>query len=170
VLAGIPFRMPDGAELADRVAAVLHVVYLVFNEGYASSGADGVVRTDLCVEAVRLSALLERAASTPAGQWRLTRRCPRRVCRCRRFFTGQWISRARRRGRISPGSPSNTVRGFTRRTGRRWAAGRCASRTARCSRACCRAGQSNKGRFRACIWCGRSRSDGRCSRRRGLRD
>jgi RNA polymerase sigma-70 factor, ECF subfamily len=60
VLAGIPFRMPDGAELADRVAAVLHVVYLVFNEGYASSGADGVVRTDLCVEAVRLSALLER--------------------------------------------------------------------------------------------------------------
>jgi RNA polymerase sigma-70 factor, ECF subfamily len=60
VLAGIPFRMPEGTELADRVAAVLHVVYLVFNEGYATSGADGVVRTDLCVEAVRLSALLER--------------------------------------------------------------------------------------------------------------
>ena len=60
VLAGIPFRMPEGAELAERTAAVLHVVYLIFNEGYAASGTDTVVRTDLCVEAVRLSALLEQ--------------------------------------------------------------------------------------------------------------
>ena len=60
VLAGIPFRMPEGAELAERTAAVLHVVYLIFNEGYTASGAHAVVRTDLCVEAVRLSALLEQ--------------------------------------------------------------------------------------------------------------
>jgi RNA polymerase sigma-70 factor, ECF subfamily len=60
VLAGIPFRLPEGEELAERTAAVLHVVYLIFNEGYAASGTDTVVRTDLCVEAVRLSALLER--------------------------------------------------------------------------------------------------------------
>jgi RNA polymerase sigma-70 factor (ECF subfamily) len=60
VLAGIPFRLPEGDELAARTAAVLQVVYLVFNEGYAASGTDTVVRTDLCVEAVRLSALLEQ--------------------------------------------------------------------------------------------------------------
>ena len=62
-LAGIPFRLPEGDELADRTAAVLHVVYLVFNEGYAATeaAADGpLVRTDLCEEALRLSALLRR--------------------------------------------------------------------------------------------------------------
>ena len=61
VLAGIPFRLPEGAELTDRTAAVLHVVYLIFNEGYVASEtmADGpLVRTDLCEEALRLSALL----------------------------------------------------------------------------------------------------------------
>jgi RNA polymerase sigma-70 factor, ECF subfamily len=60
VLAGIPFRLPEGEELAERTAAVLHVVYLIFNEGYAASGTDTVVRPDLCGEAVRLSALLEQ--------------------------------------------------------------------------------------------------------------
>ena len=62
-LAGIPFRLPEGEELAARTAAVLQVVYLVFNEGYAASEAasDGpLVRTDLCEEALRLSALLRR--------------------------------------------------------------------------------------------------------------
>ncbi len=61
VLAGIPFRLPEGAEQTDRTAAVLHVVYLIFNEGYVASEttADGpLVRTDLCEEALRLSALL----------------------------------------------------------------------------------------------------------------
>ncbi len=60
VLAGIPFRLPEGDELAERTAAVLSVVYLIFNEGYAASGTDTVVRRDLCVEAVRLSSLLEQ--------------------------------------------------------------------------------------------------------------
>lgn len=60
VLAGIPFVLPEGDDLAERTAAVLRVVYLVFNAGYAASGTDAVVRTDLCVEAVRLSWLLEQ--------------------------------------------------------------------------------------------------------------
>ena len=60
-LAGIPFRLPEGAEWVDRTAAVLHVVYLVFNEGYVSSESAPdrpLVRTDLCEEALRLSSLL----------------------------------------------------------------------------------------------------------------
>ena len=61
--AGIPFRLPEGPELVERTAAVLHVVYLVFNEGYAASEVTDdapLVRVDLCDEALRLSALLRR--------------------------------------------------------------------------------------------------------------
>jgi RNA polymerase sigma-70 factor, ECF subfamily len=61
--AGIPFRLPEGPELVERTAAVLHVVYLVFNEGYAASEVTDdapMVRVDLCDEALRLSALLRR--------------------------------------------------------------------------------------------------------------
>jgi RNA polymerase sigma-70 factor (ECF subfamily) len=57
-LAGIPFRMPEPDELPERTAAVLHVVYLVFNEGYSATVSDTLVRTDLCDEALRLAALL----------------------------------------------------------------------------------------------------------------
>ena len=54
----IPFRVPDAAELPDRLRAVLAVIYLVFNEGHtASEGAD-LVRPDLCAEAIRLGRLL----------------------------------------------------------------------------------------------------------------
>ena len=66
ILAGIPFRLPEGDELAERTAAVLHVIYLIFNEGYTASGIETVVRTDLCLEAVRLSALLEQLLPTDA--------------------------------------------------------------------------------------------------------
>jgi RNA polymerase sigma-70 factor (ECF subfamily) len=58
VRAGIPVRNPGADELPARTAALLHVVYLVFNEGYAATDADTVVRTDLCDEALRLAALL----------------------------------------------------------------------------------------------------------------
>jgi RNA polymerase sigma-70 factor (ECF subfamily) len=57
-VAGIPFRMPPPEELPERLAAVLHVVYLVFNEGYAATTTEAVVRTDLCDEALRLADLL----------------------------------------------------------------------------------------------------------------
>jgi RNA polymerase sigma-70 factor (ECF subfamily) len=56
--AKIPYRIPTDAELPDRLRAVLTVVYLVFNEGYASSAGDELVRADLCAEAIRLARLL----------------------------------------------------------------------------------------------------------------
>jgi RNA polymerase sigma-70 factor (ECF subfamily) len=56
--AGIPYRVPDEAELPDRLRAVLAVVYLIFNEGYAASSGDQLVREDLCTEAIRLGRLL----------------------------------------------------------------------------------------------------------------
>ena len=56
--AGIPYRVPAEADLPDRLAAVLAVVYLIFNEGYAASSGDELVRTGLCAEAIRLGRLL----------------------------------------------------------------------------------------------------------------
>jgi RNA polymerase sigma-70 factor, ECF subfamily len=56
--AGIPYRIPYDADLPERVRGVLAVVYLVFNEGYAASSGDDLVRTDLCDEAIRLGRLL----------------------------------------------------------------------------------------------------------------
>jgi len=56
--ARIPYRVPDEAELPDRLRAVLAVVYLVFNEGYTASGGERLVREDLCAEAIRLGRLL----------------------------------------------------------------------------------------------------------------
>jgi RNA polymerase sigma-70 factor (ECF subfamily) len=52
--AGIPYRVPADADLPDRLRAVLAVVYLVFNEGYAASSGERLVRDDLCAEAIRL--------------------------------------------------------------------------------------------------------------------
>jgi RNA polymerase sigma-70 factor, ECF subfamily len=52
--AGIPYRVPADADLPDRLRAVLAVVYLVFNEGYAASSGERLVRDDLCGEAIRL--------------------------------------------------------------------------------------------------------------------
>jgi RNA polymerase sigma-70 factor (ECF subfamily) len=56
--AGIPYRVPNEADLPGRLRAVLAVVYLIFNEGYAASSGDRLVRDDLCSEAVRLGQLL----------------------------------------------------------------------------------------------------------------
>ncbi|WP_258726539.1 RNA polymerase sigma factor [Cellulomonas sp. NS3] len=56
--ARIPYRVPDDAELPDRLRAVLAVVYLVFTEGHTASAGDALVRADLCAEAVRLARLL----------------------------------------------------------------------------------------------------------------
>ena len=52
--AGVPYRVPDESELPERLRSVLAVVYLVFNEGYAASTGDSLVREELCAEAVRL--------------------------------------------------------------------------------------------------------------------
>ena len=56
--AHIPYRVPPDAELPDRLPAVLATVYLIFNEGYAASGGDLAVRSDLVDEAIRLARLL----------------------------------------------------------------------------------------------------------------
>jgi RNA polymerase sigma factor (sigma-70 family) len=52
---GIPFAMPSPDERAERLGAVLHVLYLIFNEGYTSSGGTELHRTDLSNEAIRLT-------------------------------------------------------------------------------------------------------------------
>ena len=56
--ANIPYRIPDQAELPERLRAVLAVVYLIFNEGYTASSGDRLVREELCAEAIRLGRLL----------------------------------------------------------------------------------------------------------------
>jgi RNA polymerase sigma-70 factor (ECF subfamily) len=64
--ARIPYRVPTDAELPDRLAGVLAVLYLVFNEGYAASSGDALVRRELCEEAIRLARVL--AALMPDEQ------------------------------------------------------------------------------------------------------
>jgi RNA polymerase sigma-70 factor (ECF subfamily) len=56
--ARVPYEVPARAELPERLAAVLHVVYLVFNEGYSASRGAAVTRADLTAEAIRLGRLL----------------------------------------------------------------------------------------------------------------
>jgi RNA polymerase sigma-70 factor, ECF subfamily len=55
---GIPFRVPPDHLLPDRLPDVLRVLYLVFNEGYAATSGDELVRYELCAEAIRLAKLL----------------------------------------------------------------------------------------------------------------
>jgi RNA polymerase sigma-70 factor (ECF subfamily) len=56
--AGIPIRVPPAHLLPARLASVLAAIYLVFNEGYAATQGDALVRADLCAEAIRLAKLL----------------------------------------------------------------------------------------------------------------
>jgi RNA polymerase sigma-70 factor (ECF subfamily) len=56
--ARIPYRVPAEADLPGRLAGVLAVIYLVFNEGYAASSGPDLIRDDLCTEAIRLGRLL----------------------------------------------------------------------------------------------------------------
>jgi RNA polymerase sigma-70 factor (ECF subfamily) len=56
--ARIPYRVPTEADLPARLRAVLAVIYLIFNEGYATSAGERMVREDLCAEAIRLGRVL----------------------------------------------------------------------------------------------------------------
>jgi RNA polymerase sigma-70 factor (ECF subfamily) len=56
--ARIPYSVPTNEELAERLEGVLRVVYLVFNEGYAATSGDELVRRELCTEAIRLGRLV----------------------------------------------------------------------------------------------------------------
>ena len=63
--AGIPYQVPARAELPDRLDSVLHVVYLVFNEGYSASAGETLTRADLSAEAIRLGRLLVELLPEP---------------------------------------------------------------------------------------------------------
>jgi RNA polymerase sigma-70 factor (ECF subfamily) len=69
--ARIPYRVPDDAELPDRLRGVLRVVYLIFNEGYAATGGDRLVRGELCAEALRLGGLMAELMPDDGEVWGL---------------------------------------------------------------------------------------------------
>ncbi len=58
--AGLPYETPAATQLPERLDAVLAVIYLLFNEGYSASGDAGLIRAELCNEAIRLARLLSR--------------------------------------------------------------------------------------------------------------
>jgi RNA polymerase sigma-70 factor (ECF subfamily) len=64
--ARVPFEVPRGAEFTDRLASVLQVIYLVFNEGYAATAGDAWTRPALCEEALRLGRVLVELVPTEA--------------------------------------------------------------------------------------------------------
>jgi RNA polymerase sigma-70 factor (ECF subfamily) len=67
--AGIPYRVPPGHLLPERTTAVLAVLYLLFNEGYAATAGTDLVRADLCTEAIRLTrTLTELMPDEPEAQ------------------------------------------------------------------------------------------------------
>ena len=64
--AGVPYEVPRGEELAERLASVLEVIYLIFNEGYAATGGEDWVRPALCEDALRLGRILAGLAPEEA--------------------------------------------------------------------------------------------------------
>ena len=58
---GVPFRMPDPQQRAERLRLVLHVLYLIFNEGYTTTSGSALHRTDLSGEAIRLARVMHEA-------------------------------------------------------------------------------------------------------------
>ena len=93
--ARIPYRVPPDEELPDRLRGVLAVVYLIFNEGYAATEGDRLVRGELCGEAIRLGRLLRELMPDDAevlGAARAdaaARRAPRRP---RRRRTARYVA------------------------------------------------------------------------------
>lgn len=66
--AKIPYEVPGAAELPARLAAVLHVIYLVFNEGYSATSGEDALRPDLSSEAIRLARLLVTLLPEPEAK------------------------------------------------------------------------------------------------------
>ena len=63
--AKIPYEVPQADQLQERLHAVLHVIYLVFNEGYSASTGEALIRKELCSEAIRLGRLLVQLLPEP---------------------------------------------------------------------------------------------------------
>ncbi len=63
--ARIPYEVPEASELPERTDAVMSVVYLVFNEGYAATAGDSWIRRDLCREGIRLARILVELTDAP---------------------------------------------------------------------------------------------------------
>jgi RNA polymerase sigma-70 factor (ECF subfamily) len=66
--AGIPYKVPDTTDMPERLDAVLTVIYLIFNEGYAATRGEELVRTGLCAEAIRLARLVKGLMSPPPAE------------------------------------------------------------------------------------------------------
>jgi len=85
--ARIPYQVPSPAELPERLKTVLHVIYLMFNEGYAATAGGSVTRADLSAEAIRLGRLLLDLLPDPETQGLLAL---------------MLLHESRRRARVSP--------------------------------------------------------------------
>jgi RNA polymerase sigma-70 factor (ECF subfamily) len=94
--ARIPYRVPADEELPDRLRGVLRVVYLIFNEGYAATEGDRLVREELCDEAIRLGELLCRLMPDDAEVWGL--------------LALMLLHDARRAARVDPSGPVRRAR------------------------------------------------------------
>jgi RNA polymerase sigma-70 factor, ECF subfamily len=66
--AGIPYTVPDTRDMPARLEAVLTVIYLIFTEGYAPTRGTTLIRTDLCVEAIRLARLVRELMAPPPAE------------------------------------------------------------------------------------------------------
>ena len=66
--AGIPYIVPDVADIPDRLEAVLTVIYLIFNEGYTATRGSSLLRTDLCSEAIRLTRIVRGLMNPPPSE------------------------------------------------------------------------------------------------------
>ena len=66
--ARIPYEVPEASQLPERTGAVMTVVYLIFNEGYAATAGDAWIRRDLCREAIRLGRLVAELTGDPEAR------------------------------------------------------------------------------------------------------
>ena len=163
--ARIPYEVPGSDQLAERLDGVLRVVYLVFNEGYAATSGDALVRRELCNEAIRLGRLLRTLfpdASEVAGLLALTLlHDSRRAARLDERISSPWRNRTARGGTAGR-SPRATRSPRPRCGGEAPASTRFRRRSPRCTRRRCgrarRTGRRSRRCTRSCSACTRRRS------------